>query len=83
MRIAAAQINVAPGRVEENTHKMLTYVERAVKAGADVVVFPEMSDTGYDMSLIIQNFKRRRVIITSILSQAFQNARTMLFITRP
>jgi omega-amidase len=53
MRTAAAQISVEPGNVRENTEKMLSFVEQAAKIGADVVVFPEMSDTGYDMPMIV------------------------------
>src|SRR5271154_6544234 len=54
MKIAAVQFAVTPGAVESNTEKMLDYLASAHQRGADVVVFPEMSDTGYDMPLILQ-----------------------------
>ncbi len=54
MRIAAAQINIEPGAVEENTAKMLAYIKEAVDQQSDIVVFPEMSDTGYDMPVILK-----------------------------
>lgn len=55
MRVAAVQISVTPGDIESNTTKMLTYLAAAARGGADVVVFPEMCDTGYDMPIILQS----------------------------
>ena len=52
MKIAAAQIACAVGDVSANTRKMIGYAQRAKDAGAEWVVFPEMSDTGYVMSVI-------------------------------
>lgn len=54
MKIAAAQLNVSPGETDTNTGKMLQYLEKASASGADVIVFPEMSDTGYDMPTILK-----------------------------
>lgn len=54
MLIGAVQMNATPGAIPENTAKMLSYVERAAGKQLDVVVFPEMADTGYDMKLIVQ-----------------------------
>ena len=52
MKIAAAQIACAPGDVEANVRKMRDFSARAKEAGADLIVFPEMSDTGYSMPVI-------------------------------
>jgi len=47
MRVAACQINVVVGDLEGNVERVLTALERAEGAGADLAVFPELSITGY------------------------------------
>jgi predicted amidohydrolase len=54
MKIAAVQISVNPGEAEANTEKILVQLTAASQGGADVVVFPEMSDTGYNTPLIFK-----------------------------
>lgn len=44
MRIALAQINPTVGDIEGNAKKIIRIIK---KAGADIVVFPELSITGY------------------------------------
>jgi len=46
-RIALAQINATVGDLEGNAEKVLRFVEEARKAGAELVVFPELALTGY------------------------------------
>jgi predicted amidohydrolase len=45
VKIAAAQITCS-GKVGQNTAKILDYMRRAAREGADVVVFPELALTG-------------------------------------
>jgi omega-amidase len=52
MKIAVAQIACTPGDVEGNLHKIRDFGSRAKKSGAELIVFPEMSDTGYSMPAI-------------------------------
>lgn len=52
MKVAAAQIACALGDVPANLAKIRHFAERAKEAGAQLVVFPEMSDTGYAMQVI-------------------------------
>jgi predicted amidohydrolase len=52
VKIAAAQISCVLGDVSANLRKIRDFAERAQSAGAELVVFPEMSDTGYAMSVI-------------------------------
>ena len=52
MKIAAAQIACALGDVDANVRKMRDFSARAKEAGAELVVFPEMADTGYAMPAI-------------------------------
>lgn len=47
MRIALAQISCKRGNKKENIQKMIKYVERAKENNADLIIFPELSITGY------------------------------------
>jgi NAD+ synthase (glutamine-hydrolysing) len=47
LRVALAQINPTVGDLVGNAALITTYAEQAKKAGADVIVFPEMVLTGY------------------------------------
>src|SRR5512144_116400 len=47
VRISLAQINPTVGDLEGNRDKIIDYIGRARKLGADVVVFTELAVTGY------------------------------------
>jgi predicted amidohydrolase len=47
LNIALAQINTVLGNVNKNLEKNLNYIQDAAASGADLVVFPELSLTGY------------------------------------
>jgi NAD+ synthase (glutamine-hydrolysing) len=47
LRIGLCQINTTVGDIEGNTKKILGYVEKGKKMGADLLAFPEMAITGY------------------------------------
>jgi NAD+ synthetase len=47
MKLALAQINTTVGDIAGNVDKIVEYGKRAKKAGAQLVVFPELSVTGY------------------------------------
>ena len=47
MRVALAQISVAPGEVTDNVDRAVAAVERAAASGADLVALPEMFSVGY------------------------------------
>ncbi len=47
MRVALAQINPVVGDLPYNIEKILTYTKKALSAGAELVVFPELTLTGY------------------------------------
>src|SRR5699024_7028482 len=49
IRVGAAQINVDLGRIDANLARHLVEVERAREAGLDLLVFPELSLTGYQL----------------------------------
>jgi len=52
VKVAAAQIACALGDVDANLGKMRDFSARAKNEGAELVVFPEASDTGYSMPVI-------------------------------
>jgi omega-amidase len=52
MKIAVAQISCALGNPEANLLKVRDFSRRAKHAGAELVVFPEMTDTGYSMPVV-------------------------------
>lgn len=52
MKIASAQIACSPGDLSANLRTLREFAERAKAAGAELVVFPEMVDTGYVMNVI-------------------------------
>ena len=47
LRLALAQIDTCVGNIENNVAKVLKYAARAKQSGARMVVFPEMTLTGY------------------------------------
>ncbi len=47
MRIAMGQIDPFVGDLEGNTLKICEFIERAKKANAELVIFPELSIMGY------------------------------------
>jgi omega-amidase len=52
MKVAAAQMACALGEIDANVRKIRDFSSRAREAGAELVVFPEMADTGYSMPVI-------------------------------
>lgn len=47
MKIAMAQINTTVGDIDGNCRKVIDYSRRAADAGADLIVFPELTTLGY------------------------------------
>lgn len=52
MKVALAQIQCSIESVEANCSKIFSFAERAAEQNCRVVIYPEMSDTGYDTSVI-------------------------------
>ena len=57
MKIASAQIACVLGDIDANLAKMRAFSARAKVEGAELVVFPEASDTGYSMPVIRDHAK--------------------------
>lgn len=47
LRVALAQVNVKVGALRENVGKIIQYIEKARRSGAQLVVFPELTISGY------------------------------------
>src|SRR5215471_4906974 len=52
MKVAVAQISCSLGHPEANLSKVRDFSARAKETGAELIVFPEMTDTGYSMPVI-------------------------------
>jgi predicted amidohydrolase len=52
MKVAAAQISCIAGDLDANLAKVEEFAARAKKPGAELIVFPEMTDTGYSIPVI-------------------------------
>ena len=52
MKVAAAQISCSLGDPKANLLKVQDFSRRAKHTGVELIVFPEMTDTGYSMSVI-------------------------------
>lgn len=59
LTIALAQINTHLGDVPANLEKHLEYIRQAKAAGADLVVFPELSLTGYVLQDLVPTVAHR------------------------
>ena len=58
MKIAAAQISCVLGDFNANLRKVRDFAVLAKKSGAELIVFPEMVDTGYSMPVIQKHAKK-------------------------
>ena len=52
MKVAVAQISCSLGDPEANLSKIRDFSRRAKESGAELILFPEMTDTGYSMPVI-------------------------------
>ena len=58
-KIALAQIDTHLGEVEANLHKHLAMASQAADQGADLLVFPELSLTGYSLMDLVPKVARK------------------------
>jgi len=57
--LALAQINTQLGNLDANLEKHLAYIKQARQAGADLILFPELSLTGYILQDLASAVARR------------------------
>lgn len=51
MKISVAQIKAVKGDIEQNLKNHIHFIEKALSMKADMIVFPELSLTGYELEL--------------------------------
>lgn len=74
MKISLGQINIISGNIEENTKKMIQQISKASKSNNDLIIFPEMSDIGYDMNVIIKKATNwREGVVPKLCDAALNN----------
>lgn len=66
MRVALCQLNTKVGDIEGNRTRMIAWYREARGRGADLVVFPEMTLTGYPPRDLLELEDFRKTIDTSI-----------------
>ena len=72
LNLALAQINTTLGNVEKNLEKHLTYIDQARSDGADLIVFPELSLTGYVLQDLVPTVSHKAVEEDPIFRQLLQ-----------
>ena len=82
MRIALAQINPTIGALSENTERIREYYHRGVKGGANLVVFTELSLSGYPPKdlLLYQSFidREKELVKRELLPLTTENGPAIL-----
>lgn len=71
MKVAMAQINPTVGDLERNIEIIREYIDNAKKRDADLIVFPELSVTGYppqDLLLETDFVKRNKELLKDLIS---------------
>jgi len=51
MKIGIAQTRPFSGEISANIEKHILFVQHGISLGADVIIFPELSLTGYEPTL--------------------------------
>ena len=84
MKILAAQINPTIGALTSNTEKILKAIAYGKKAGADLVLFPELALTGYppqDLLLLPHFLEETKKLLNKIVESS-ENIAVILGIPR-
>lgn len=69
LTIAIAQINIVLGEPRINEEKISDFTEKAAVAGADVIVYPEMWNTGYALDKLQTLADKEGVMSQDLLSR--------------
>jgi len=69
MDVALAQINTCLGDFESNCKKIISQIDRAVKESRDIIIFPELTISGYAPNDLLERpefFKSQKKILKKI-----------------
>ena len=83
MKLAAAQLSLTLGDLEENLQKHLRYIDQASTRGIDLLLFPEMSLTGYGREEGSKLAVAPRDSILSPLQEKAQSAQMIIIVGAP
>ena len=62
MKVALCQLAIQFEKKEANTRRVIHFMEQAGSAGADLVLFPEMSLTGFSMNIALTGEKEKESV---------------------
>jgi predicted amidohydrolase len=77
LNLALAQINTVLGNVEKNLEKHLAFIEQARLAGANLILFPELSLTGYVLQDLVPTVAHRAVDADPIFHPLLEASKTI------
>ncbi len=77
LKLALAQISTKLGDVQANLDKHLDFVEQARAGGADLIVFPELSLTGYVLQDLVPTVAHRPSEDDSIFKPLLEASRSL------
>lgn len=82
VKIALAQVSTRIGDVKANKEKHIEYIERARSEGADIIVFPELSLTGYLLKDVAYEVPRACSEAIEEIKQACRNVCAVIGLVR-
>ena len=62
MKVALCQMKIEFEKKEQNTRRAIGFMEQAKSGGAELVLFPEMSLTGFSMNIVFTGEKNRESV---------------------
>ena len=73
MKVGCIQLNVGFGKVEQNYERAETFIREAAEKGADIIVLPEMWNTGYALEKLSEladvNGERTKAFLSKLSQQ--------------
>lgn len=75
MKIALAQIYSAPDNISANIKKICQLINQAAKESCDLIIFPELAVSGYELKLLPEHVKELKKIkaLTTIKETCVEN----------
>lgn len=76
LKVALAQIKIISGDLEGNSKQIVDGINRAINAGVDLVVFPELAITGYNCGMLFNQMhfiERNLDFLSKIIAPSVPN----------